>query len=533
LDEHDPRVRRWFVRGLLLLTVVRLGIAGSLPLDISGDEAYYWEWGRHLDWGYFSKPPGIGWIMALVGWAGGDTAFGIRAFAVLLSSGTLWFLFRLAEALYGPTTALGAAMAFAATPASAVLALLLTPDPLLLLCWSSSLFFLWKFLEREGRSWRWGSALACSCSAGYLCKQMMLVFPVCAILYLGLSDRRGLKPLGIWLAVAMLSLAPTLAWNVRHDWLTFKSTAHHFEAQPITPELCAWRLAELVGSQLGLATPILWIVVVGSLWGATRLWRTLQDRERFLLLFSGPGLIFMLLATLRQRVNANWPAVFYLSAMVLAAGWVRQRWTPDHRSRSWAGTFQWGIVLAWTLTLLLYTAVYLPPRPLLRALSVDPTARLRGWSDIAGDVAAQRSRLPESPPLLYIAAGHRWLASTLAFYLPGHPRVYPFRHDPDRIESQHDLWQSPGAQLGRDAIVVIPGETNSLPQGLAACFQNVRLLARIEYPTHRPAYQIVSVFHGINLVSWPTNTPPGRRRLLLRDHSTNSFSPEGQSACLP
>ena len=28
--------------------------------DLAGDEAYYWDWGRRLDWGYFSKPPMIG-----------------------------------------------------------------------------------------------------------------------------------------------------------------------------------------------------------------------------------------------------------------------------------------------------------------------------------------------------------------------------------------------------------------------------------------------------------------------------------------
>ncbi|MCW5559716.1 MAG: hypothetical protein KIT22_18015, partial [Verrucomicrobiae bacterium] len=63
---------RLFAMFLMVLAAVRLLAVWMLPLDLAGDEAYYWEWGRHLDWGYFSKPPGIGWLMALAGWLGGD-----------------------------------------------------------------------------------------------------------------------------------------------------------------------------------------------------------------------------------------------------------------------------------------------------------------------------------------------------------------------------------------------------------------------------------------------------------------------------
>ena len=33
------------------------------PLDLSEDEAHYWLWSEHLDYGYYSKPPGIAWVI--------------------------------------------------------------------------------------------------------------------------------------------------------------------------------------------------------------------------------------------------------------------------------------------------------------------------------------------------------------------------------------------------------------------------------------------------------------------------------------
>src|SRR4051812_4510071 len=75
----------WIFAALVL--GFRLLVLIVVPVDLSGDEAYYWEWGRHLDWGYLSKPPGIAWLMALAGKAGGDTTFGIRVFSTVLGTG--------------------------------------------------------------------------------------------------------------------------------------------------------------------------------------------------------------------------------------------------------------------------------------------------------------------------------------------------------------------------------------------------------------------------------------------------------------
>src|ERR1700712_3150606 len=74
--------------------------------DLVGDESYYWDWGRHLDWGYFSKPPMIGWLMGVVGRVSGDTEWGVRLASLLLGSISLWLLYRLTDTLFGPRTGL-------------------------------------------------------------------------------------------------------------------------------------------------------------------------------------------------------------------------------------------------------------------------------------------------------------------------------------------------------------------------------------------------------------------------------------------
>src|SRR4051812_49039363 len=41
-----------------------LYLAGS-PLDLSPDEAHYWDWSRHLDWSYYSKGPLVAYLIRL------------------------------------------------------------------------------------------------------------------------------------------------------------------------------------------------------------------------------------------------------------------------------------------------------------------------------------------------------------------------------------------------------------------------------------------------------------------------------------
>src|SRR5678816_3966763 len=64
----DARVIRpwcvWLAAGLVVLGAVlnTIYLFNNCRIDMSEDEAHYWEWSRHLDYGYYSKPPGIAWV---------------------------------------------------------------------------------------------------------------------------------------------------------------------------------------------------------------------------------------------------------------------------------------------------------------------------------------------------------------------------------------------------------------------------------------------------------------------------------------
>jgi hypothetical protein len=67
--------------GLLILRVLVLLLD---PNSLYADETQYWLWSREVDWGYFSKPPMIAWIIAATTAVFGDADWAVRLAAPFL-----------------------------------------------------------------------------------------------------------------------------------------------------------------------------------------------------------------------------------------------------------------------------------------------------------------------------------------------------------------------------------------------------------------------------------------------------------------
>lgn len=503
----EDSVRRAFWALAIGLMAFRLLVLAVIPLDLSGDEAYYWEWGRHLDWGYFSKPPGIGWLMALAGRAGGNSTFGIRMFAALLGTGSLICLFRLALKLYGPAVAMITAIAFVANPANAALNLTLTIDAPLMFFWLFSLLAFWEAIQPGAKRGRWNLLLFLGLVGGLLSKQMMLVFHPMAILFLALSKdyRHHLKRPAFWLVLigSLVAWLPPLWWNMKNEWVTLVHTMHHFESGGVSIGKQVGRFFEYIGSQIGIITPVLYTLLMVLVVGVLRVWKRMADRERFLWLFGGPALLVILLLGLRQRINPNWPAVFYGSTIVLLAGWAAGKWSLDLGLDRWRRGFPAGMKIAVGFAVAVYVAVFALSLGLVRLRGLDPTSRIRGWSQLALDVDAARRSFPGGETLPLITQSHRFMTSELAFYLHDQPRVYLYNSDPRLIESQYDLWPTPAVDLGRDALLIIQGAPATIEAGLTNRFESVDVRAILHYPRQDSALRTVTLAIGHNLKRWP------------------------------
>src|SRR5438067_9124037 len=79
----------------ILVALLLLGAVGHIqylnhncPLDLSGDEAQYWDWSRQLDLSYYSKGPLVAYIIRASCAMLGDSMPAVRLPAMILAVGT-------------------------------------------------------------------------------------------------------------------------------------------------------------------------------------------------------------------------------------------------------------------------------------------------------------------------------------------------------------------------------------------------------------------------------------------------------------
>lgn len=385
---------------LLALTAARLLAAGLLPL--TPDEAYYWVWGRTLQSGYLDHPPVVAlWIAAGTALLG-DSRLGIRLFAPL---GVALASLALADAgrLLFPDRRVGpaAALILNAMPLTNAGAVLMTPDTPLIVLWCLALWSTAR-LHATGNG-RWWFAVGAFAGAGLAAKYTMALFGVGLVLWL-LADataRRWWRDPRLYLGgiLAALLFAPVLAWNATHGWASFAKQG----GRAGTGNGATLRyLAELVGGQLLLASPVLLIAAAAGIALCAAAWARRRDPAAGLLLaLTLPALLVFLWQATGSRVQGNWPAILYPAASLAAAAFVAPRWTRA------------GAAIGLGLTLLVTIQAVATPLPLPRRY--DPTlARLGGWPALAREADAARRAAGADA----LAAEEYGLAAQLAFHAP-------------------------------------------------------------------------------------------------------------------
>lgn len=507
-------------RRVILLTgavlLFRLLYAAFFAKNPAGDEAYYWDWGRQLDYGYYSKPPFIAWLYAFVDWIGQGSLFAIRATAAVLGTASLYLLYQLATSLFDSRTGWIAVILGLVAPANSVLSFFLTIDAPLVFCWTVALWMFWRYVSGTGRG---GSLclLFIALAIGHLCKQMMMVFPVLAILFL--ATHAGTRPLlrrpALWATLlgSYLALLPPLIWNARHDWITFKHTSHHFEVKSDGGNAFlehAGDFFSFLGSQFGVLSPgTAYILFSLSLAGLFAVRRSAKP-VRYLLVFGAIPITVMLVMALRQEMQPNWAAVYYVSGLVLTAGWyagrIESSYPPPRLRRLFPVTVGMGtfLVCYFYFSPLIFTALGRPGH------KADPNRRLMGHDLVAEQFETIRRTLPDAKDHFLVALGHRDVTSELAFGLPDQPRVYRWESGIG-ISSQYEMWNNPveDGLAGKNGLILVP-ESSTLPAPFTEAFQEVQKRGEFEVAFGFDNRKLFSVYEGRNLLVWPKGTPPGK-----------------------
>ncbi len=316
-ESDDRRLARIALYVIAALTVIQFAVLVVSPLQLYPDEAQYWWWAQAPDFGYFSKPPLIAWIIWATTAIFGDAEWAIRLASPLLHGGTALILFAVGKRVGDARLGLWSALAYATLPGVSYSSGLVSTDVPLLFCWAAALYAFLRALDERG----WGWPLLCGIALGYgmLAKYAMAYFVAGALVAAIVSPRarrlvlslRGL----VIVVMGLLVLAPNIAWNAARDFPTVSQAATN--AGWGHPHFDVVDALSFVGSQFGVFGPILMAGFLVALWRLARGPKR-PDGDLILAAFALPPLVIMTAQGFISHANANWAAAAYVSATPLA-----------------------------------------------------------------------------------------------------------------------------------------------------------------------------------------------------------------------
>ena len=499
----DRRIGLRVAAALGVLTLLRLGFLIWGGLDLSPDEAHYWEWSRRLDLSYYSKGPLVAYLIAGLTFLFGTSAFAIRLGAVGLSLLGAWALYRLGRDLYGrPEPGALAVVGLQLTPLVWAGSLITTIDPPFIVLWTLGLWAAQRALITGGAcAWLF---LGLAIGVGSLAKYAMLFALPGLLLYLWLAPERRISlrvggPLLAALA-ALVTLAPVLIWNARVGWVS----ARHVASQGRGSGLTLVHLAEFLGSQLLVLTPVIAVLLAWGLWiGVREGFGRRREPYRFLLAFTVPVLATYLAVGLQGKVQANWAAAAYPPLALATAGLLVERRVQvadaQRRRQSWL------LIAAAALALLMSAAGHVIDRlPLSPRL--DPTTRLRGWAELGHAVGSTIATMPH-PSRTFLVSSRYQITSELAFYVPGRPPAYNFNLG--RRLNQYDFWEGPDSRLGWDAVYVEEG-AYPLSTPIQAAFTRIDPPIVVEITRGGQVIRVFRIYRAYGFLGAPA--PAGQTR---------------------
>lgn len=485
------RYRSLTIALLLGLAVFRVCYILWGPFDVSPDEAHYWEWSRRLGLSYYSKGPGVAYVIALFTSIFGDNKLGIRIGAVLFSTAASVMLYLLGKVLFkSERVGFYSALLPNITPIFSIGAILMTTDVMLVFFWAAASLCVYKAATKGRGSWVYWYAGGSLIGLGFLSKYTMVLIIPCLIFFFLASkgQRRWFKRPEPYLA-GLISLAfatPVILWNILHGQVTIRHTmgqAHLGEGG-----LSVADALEFIGAQAAFLTPLVFVAVVYGVWMAlARGVKEKRDELLFVFFTSAPLFIFFVVKSLHGKVQANWAVAAFVTAFPAAAWAVGRLY--EKRRVGVAIITAAAIVMGTAASFLTYFPWLLEPLGAKKILAGPPYNRVTGWAGLGKHISRIRKEMIVLPALPdagepFIISDTYQIASELALYVEGNPAVFNV-HTGTRRMNQYDLWPGPEGLNGQNAVYVKDGDSTLDPEVQAAfgkCDKELVTVSWLERP---------------------------------------------------
>ena len=380
---------------LLIFIILCIRIVGLYfsPLEVQGDEAQYWYWSTYFDWGYYSKPPLVAWIIGLFTSIFGNSIFILKLPSLLAHFLTSLVLFNLSKVFNRNTEeSLWLSITYLLFFAVSLSSNIISTDPFLLLFWSSSLLFFKICLNKK--TFKNIILTSIFVALGFYAKYAMIYFFLCSIILILFTDNKKelIKSILIISFFVLILISPHLYWLYSTNWVTFIHTGDNFNWNASLYNF--EQLFNFIVSQFFISTPIILFIFIKQ-FAKTK--KFIQSYS-FEISYSLPILVLITAQSFISRANANWSSVAFIGVSMIAVNILYKNYKKIFLLNTAIG-----------LVVLILVSIFIINPP-----NISPFNKLQGMKDAAKEIQF----LDESLNTDYIVFDDRMNIAKFLYYLP-------------------------------------------------------------------------------------------------------------------
>ncbi len=382
---------------IALVVIFIFQVLMACGFELAHDEAYYWLYSKHLDWGFFDHPPLVGVVIKLFSFLP-HSELALRLGFILLQFLSLFLLMSLTTQLWV------CLLLFFSFPLASFTGLLALPDIPLLFMSACYCFFLKKYLEKD--SFKTSVLLGLTIALLFYAKYhgvLLIFFTIIAVPKLLFRKSFYLVAL-----VALLLFFPHLWWQYEHDFSTLR---YHFLERPGS-SFSVGRSLEYIGLQILLAGafsgPVVWYLATKK--------KTTNEFDRAMKFIALGTVLFFLFSSFSKRVEANWTIFLAIPLIYLVAD-------ADLWKKAWAHRL---LMASFILVLVGRVLLVLPPD----MVGIKRLKEFHGWKEWSLEVQKSCGDLP-------LMANTYQIASKLSYYLNLEVAALNYHSR----KNQFDYWQ--------------------------------------------------------------------------------------------
>ena len=452
---------RTYVSLLIFITVIfllRIFLWLYANLDLGFDEAQYWTWSKNLDWGYYSKPPFIAWLINIFTSICGNSEVCIRISSPILHSIAAFFIgLTCLNLSQNKNASFIAASIWILVPGISLSSGFISTDVPLLFFTSIALWAFSCIIFLDNKKLYY-FLLCLALSFGFLSKYAMIYLVIALIIgiivekqiFIKIKNNFSLLHLIFIICVFIILIFNHLNWSYNNSFITAQHTLANVN---INGEGNGFiNLIKFFLEQFIVFGPITFIVLFFALFN----YKKLSVEEKILIYLSFAPLFLVMLQAFISRAHANWAAISYVPATILVSLQIIKYWPKTK-------VVYYGIISIGLIFLVLI------PLSSKHNFGLDPFKKYRGWSNLGLEVSKIYSSYPEA---VLVTDDRRVMAEVL-YYMEKKPKNWVRWNADGYIHDHYELVTSHN-ELTNEIGIMVSSEPNN--QHFTSSFKKVTLI---------------------------------------------------------